>query len=63
MVAAMLKGNLCPPAHFAIQYNLQTSEIYISKALDLNDIKFSKAVNNAIFYIVSKVWTYGSKFA
>ena len=44
MVAAISEGNLCPPAHFAI-------EIF-----DLNDIKFGRVVNNAIFYNIQKVW-------
>ena len=41
---AMLDDDLCPPAHFALPYsekeNLQTSEAYVSKPFDLNDIKF-----------------------
>ena len=44
MVVTMSGNNLCPPAHFVIQYigNLQTSDAYISKTYDLNDIKFGR---------------------
>ena len=42
----MSGNNLCPPAHFVIQYigNLQTSDAYISKTYDLNDIKFGRVL-------------------
>ena len=47
IVVAMLEDNLCPPAHFDTQGNLQTSEAYTSKTFDLNDIKFG-ALNQSI---------------
>ena len=58
----MLEDSLCPAAHSALQNfrDLQTSEAFISKTFDLNDIKFGRVVKNSIFYNKSRVWTWSS---
>ena len=43
-----------------IQENLHSSEAYVSKTFDLNDIKFGRVVRNASFYNISKIWTTSS---
>ena len=49
----MLEDNFYPQAYFATQYerNLQTSEAQISKTIDLNDIKFGRAVKKSLSII------------
>ena len=42
---------------YNIYENLQTSETCISKASDLNAVKFGRVVKNAIVYNISNVWT------
>ena len=47
-------------ANRAYRQNLQTSETYVSRTFDLNDIKFGRMVKKAIFFNISQVWTCSS---
>ena len=62
MLEAMLETTYVLQAilPYNIYENLQTSEVCISKTFDLNDMKFGRAVKNAIVCNISKVWTCSS---
>ena len=47
-----------PFCHTIYYENRQTSETYISKTYNRNDIKFGRVVKNAIVYHISKVFAF-----
>ena len=57
MVTAMLEDNLCSPA--ILPHNI-LGILQTPKTFHVNDIRCGRLAKNAVYFIISKVWTCNS---